>query len=461
MTGNIGVFLALALLIVLALRGVNIFVASLAAVMVAALTNGQSLVEALTTHYTRGMVGFAGLYYLLFFTGAIFGRVMGETNAATSIASWFSRKMGEHRAVYIAAIACAILTYGGVNVFIVVFTVYPLGLILMKRANMPKRIFLGAVMLGSGTFTMTAMPWSPSVHNLIAASKLGTATGAGWALGLPASAIMIVLGLWYLERERKRARVRGEQFHAAPSDVIPEHEPDPSALPSAGLATLPLAAVLGTIMLPLVAAKFVTPQADGAATAPGASLPALLQFAQKEQVLWTCLALVIGTLLALVMFRRFVPRPLATVSRGAESAVLPLMNTAAVIGFGSVIKTTPIFSAFAHLMIDSGINPLVSAAIAINLMAGIVGSASGGLGIFFDTLGPHYLAAGVRPETLHRIVTIGSGGLDSLPHCGAVITMLTVMGLTHKEAYKDSFAVTVVIPLIALAAVLGVTLLLA
>ena len=104
-------------------------------------------------------------------------------------------------------------------------------------------------------------------------------------------------------------------------------------------------------------------------------------------------------------------------------------------------------------------SPLVSEALAVNVLAGITGSASGGLSIALSAMGATFMsagaAAGVSPELLHRVASISSGGLDSLPHNGAVITLLAICQLTHRESYKDIFMVSVAGPLLALTAVLA------
>jgi H+/gluconate symporter-like permease len=456
--GVIGVIAGLALLIILALRGVNVFVASILSAVVVAVFNGMNLAEALTAGYVGAMMRFAGMFFLLFLTGAVFGRVMGESGAANSVALALSRWLGVARTVWIGMLACAILTYGGVNVFIVIFTVYPLGLGLMQRGNVPKRLFVGATALGAGTFTMTALPMSPSIHNVICSTNLGTPLSSGAIIGLIASAIMIVLGMWYLERERKRAEAAGEEFVAAPTDVFPEDDSDESKMPPWVLGVVPLLVVIGTIMIPQLVSKsgllFEGIQTRLDAEEPGA-LFGIVEFATTQSGLWAVVALSLGTVVSLVLFHEYLPEKWGVLSRGAESCALPLLNTAAVIGFGGVVKGAPLFAAFADLMINSDLPPALSAAVSVNIMSGIVGSASGGLGIFFDSLAPQYVEAGLEPALLHRLACIASGGLDSLPHSGAVITMLTVMGISHREAYKDIAVVTIVVPLIALAIILA------
>jgi len=456
MVGNIGLLVGLALLIILALRGVNVFVASLLSSLVVAVTNNLSVTTAFLEYYPSGKLGaftFAGKFFILFLTGAIFGRVMAESHAATSIAYALARKLGADRTLWIAMLACAFLTYGGVVVFIVIFTVYPLGLGLMQQANIPKRLFNAAACLGAGTFTMTALPGSPSIHNVIAATSLHTSLFAGWWIGLIAAAIMIALGMWYCERERIKAKERGEGFVPAMTDVLPEKDASPERYPHWFRSSIPLMVVMFIIIVPRLLLFAVHRPPEG--TAPG-TFTAILLYAEAHPLLWPSLALVIGSVVGLILFRDLWVKPFATLSRGAENAIMPLMNTAAVIGFGGVVTHTAGFQSFAQAVLHADLPPLISAFLGVNIVSGIVGSASGGLQIFMQTLAPHYIEQGVDPTVLHRICTLGSGGLDSLPHCGAVIATFTIMGITHREAYKDVFVITVLIPLIATLAVLGI-----
>jgi len=457
MIGNIGVFVGLGLLIVLALRGVNIIIASVLSAMVVAVSNSDSVAQVLTGHYVPGMMDFAGKYFMLFLTGAVFGGVMGESKAAASIAAALSKRFGDDRALLIILAACSILTYGGVNTFIVVFTLYPLGLNLLRSANLPKRLFVCAQAIGSGTFTMTALPGTPSIHNNIAAEELGTSLVAAPWLGILGAIIMAVLGVAYLEWQRKVALRRDEGFVPGPHDVFPETEEEAADMPPWLRSSVPLLAVLATILIPLSLGRLMQlpDEASGDTTS---AFKSLLMFARDEPSMWTCIALVVGTVLALLLFKPHVTSARDTLSRGAAASALPLLNTAAVIGFGAVVRTTAVFDTFADLMLHSRFPPLVSAVISINVVSGIVASASGGLGIWMSSLAEHYLEAGIPPEVLHRVVTMGAGGLDTLPHCGAVITTFTIVGVTHREAYRDLAAVTVVVPIIAVIVVLAAAL---
>ena len=453
MLANLGLLAGLVLLIVMALRGVNILVAALVSSLIVAVTNGMGFSEALLDHFPFGPLGafsFAGKFFVLFLTGAIFGKMMASSGAAGSIASAITRGLGAKRTILITILVCALLTYGGVVVFVVVFTMYPLGVALMREANLPRRLFCGATALGAGTFTMTALPGTPSIHNVIAATSLGTDLFAGALIGLTAGAIMFVLGMMYLEREWSKARTNGEGYEVSEQDKAMENlAPALAHGPAWKLSILPLALVLGTIILP----RLLT--ALGLADENSAVIGDIIAFAGSEPILWPSFALIIGAGSCVALFANFRAKAMESLGAGANDSIMPLLNTAAVIGFGSVVTQTDGFGSFSQWVLGLPLPPLLSVFTSVSVVSAIVGSGSGGLQIFMQTFAERYLEMGIEPETLHRIATLGSGGIDSLPHCGAVIAMLTIMGLKHKEAYKDIFVVTVAIPVIATLVAIG------
>lgn len=447
MIGIIGLLCGLGLLIWLALRGINVIFASVICSLIVIATNGLPLADTLRNAYTFGSLGaftFAGNFFLLFAAGAIFGKVMGESHAATSIAMALVKKLGADRALWITVLSCALLTYGGVVVFVVVFAMYPLGLRLLKEADIPKRLFCGALALGAGTFTLTALPGTPSIHNVIPSVKLGTDLFAGAMLGLFGGFIMFALGIWYLERERLKAKAAGEGFVPGKHDSIPDLSLIEKELPHWAIALAPLILVIGTILAP----RLVTMMGIGE------TIP-IIAFANSQPILWPSIALLFASLVAVVLFPAIRRRALKVLGDGTQDSILPLLATAAVIGFGGVVVKTAGFSTFTQSIANADVNPLLSMFAAISAVSGITGSASGGLQIFMETLADTYLAMGIDPAELHRLVAMASGGFDSLPHCGAVVAMLTITGLTHKEAYKDVGVVTVIIPVIATLASLG------
>lgn len=442
--GYAGLAVALSLLIWLALRGINIVFAALLSAAVVILSNGLPLAAGLGEYFAFGPLGaftFAGKFFLLFAAGAMFGRVMGDSHAASSIALAMVRKLGPSRALWITVLATALLTYGGVVVFVVIFAMYPLGIKLLQQADIPKRLFCAALALGAGTFTLTALPGTPSIHNVISSVALGTDLFAGGWLGILASVIMFGLGMWYLESQQQRAATRGEGFVAGPRDRHIADDPGEENYPHWALALVPPALVLGAILLPRLLSTMLG-EGEGPAFA-------LLAFANAQPVVWPSLALFAGTLVTVLMFPAVRRHPLYSIGEGTQDSIIPLINTAAVIGFAGVVTQTQGFAQFSDIMLQSSLPPLISMFTSVSVMSAITGSASGGLQIFMSTMADSYLAMGIEPATLHRLATIAAGGFDSLPHSGAVVATLTITGLTHREAYRDMGVVTVVIPVLA------------
>ena len=436
--GYLGLAGSVALLIWMALRGVDIMFAAILSSLFVIITNALPLADSLMNGFATGPLGaftFAGKFFFLFAAGAIFGRAMGDSGAAASIALALVRKLGADRALIITTIACAALTYGGVVVFVVIFAVYPLGLQLLKEANIPKRLFCAALALGAGTFTLTALPGTPSIQNAISASALNTSLTAAPMLGVIAALVMVILGIWYLEHQRVRAKAAGEGFVPGPRDVIQEN--NSANLPPWHWAVSPLVIVIGLIVSPRVIS-----------TASG-TLGELMQFAGSEPIMWPSISLGIGTILCLALFRSIRQTAFTTLGNGTNDSLMPMLNSAAIIGYGGVVVQTPGFQQLGDVVLNSSLPPLLSLFGSISVISAVTGSASGGLQIFMQTMAQDYIAMGLDPEVVHRVATVAAGGFDSLPHCGAVITMLTITQLTHKEAYRDTGVITVVIPVIA------------
>lgn len=427
MSGVVGVLASIALVIYLAFKGWSIIPASLLCSLVVILTNNAEIWPSISGSYADGFKYFIGAFFLIFIFGSIFGKAMGDSGSANSISYKLLRVFGAKKALLVLVLSTAILTYGGVSVFVVVFTIYPIAAVLFKEADLPKRLIVGAIALGAGTFSMTALPGTPAIQNLIPAQVLGTPATAAPVLGIAASIIMFGLGFWYLSWQSKVAKRKGEHFIPGPNDDLNRISlVDPGRLPDWKLALLPLVSVIGLIVI----------------------------LKKVDSIYAVTIALAAGTLLTNILFWKRIENPLKTLNDGVFQSMMPLLNTAAIVGFGFVVKNVIAFKSFVDFAFSLPLPPLASAACAVNIMAGITGSASGGLTIFMKTMGPEYMEMGLAPDVLHRICSVASGGLDSLPHSGAVITLFMVMGVTHKEGYRDLGVVTVVFPLMATVAII-------
>ena len=335
-----------------------------------------------------------------------------------------------------------------------------------------------AIALGTSTFTMSALPGTPSIQNAIPMPFFGTTPFAAPGPGIFASIIMLGFGLWWLQRVEASARRAGEGFGkdgmssveaAADDPVVRERATtaqafDPAEIGHGGhvnkgppilFATLPLIVV---VVVNLIMSFAVLPRLDVSYLAEDRWGSTSLSAVAGVWSVAVALAAAILTVVAL-NFRRL-PTLRATMDAGANASVLPIFSVASLVGFGAVVAAVPAFEIVRDWVLGIEGGPLVSLAIATNILAALTGSASGGLTIALDALGPTYmkLAAetGLDPALMHRVAVIGSGTLDSLPHNGAVVTLLAVCGTTHKESYLDIVMVGIVGPIIALVAVIAI-----
>lgn len=464
--GLLGILIGLGTLIWLAFRGWSILLLAPLAALAAAAFAGEPLLA----HWTQTFMGSAATFFAQFFPifllGALFGKLMEDSGSVGAIAEFMTRRLGERRAILAVVLAGALVTYGGVSLFVAFFVLAPMAQELFRSAGIPRRLMPAAIVLGTSTFTMSALPGTPSIQNAIPMPFFGTTPFAAPGLGMLASLVMLFFGLWWLMRAQEKARRTGEGLgdsRAASSDRVVSdeslrarattaHEFDPAELahgqvtdapPGIAVAVLPLIVVIAVnlsmslLILPAINTGFLSEPRWG-----GTSLSAV----GGVWAVVTALACAIVAVLA-VSYRRL-PTLRATVDAGANASVLPAVSVASLVGFGAVVAAMPAFSIVRDAVLGIGGGPLVSLAIATNILAALTGSASGGLTIALDALGQTYMARaaeiGLDPALLHRVAVIGSGTLDSLPHNGAVVTLLAVCGSTHRESYRDIVMVGIV-----------------
>jgi H+/gluconate symporter-like permease len=474
--GLLGILAGLAALVWFAFRGWSVLLLGPLAAMIAAGFAGEPLLAHWTQTFMGSAADFVASFFPLFLLGALFGKLMEDSGSVAAIARWMTGRLGPQRAMLAVVLAGAGVTYGGVSLFVAIFVLAPMALALFQTAGIPRRLMPAAIALGTSTFTMSAMPGTPAIQNAIPMPFFGTTPFAAPGLGLIASAIMLAFGLWWLGRAEARARAAGEGFgdaatntadSAADDPLVRERAAaardfDPAELhrsaeapegPPIALAILPLFVV---VLVNLVMSFAVLPRLDAGFLAEprwgGTSLSAVAG-------VWS-VAVALGSAILVILAinaRRF-PSLRATMDAGANAAVLPIFAVASLVGFGAVVAAMPAFELVRAWVLGIGGGPLVSLAVATNVLAALTGSASGGLTIALDALGPTYmqLAAeqGIDPGLLHRVAVIGAGTLDSLPHNGAVVTLLAVCGTTHKQSYLDIVMACIVGALIALAVVI-------
>ncbi len=451
--GTLGILISLALLMYLAYRGINVLILAPLMALLAVLFAGDAalMLPTYTQVFMKSLGGYLIQFFPLFMLGAIFGKLMDDSGSARAIAHGIVHKLGRERAVLAIVLACGLLTYGGVSLFVVAFAVYPIGTALFREAGIPKRLLPGAIALGAFTFTMTALPGTPAIQNAIPSPFFGTDAFAAPILGLIGGLMMLGLGSWWLSAQARKLVAAGEGYGVHKDDGGEQAD-----LPVTGfwLALLP---ILVVIVLNFVMAKQVLPSLDTSYLAK----PEFggLQDAKSLIGIWAIIVALSAAVLLLIglHWRRWADLK-QSLNDGTFGSMLPILNTASEVGYGSVIASLAGFVVIRDLVLSVPGNPLVSEAVAVNILAGITGSASGGMSIALKTLGAQYLemanAAGISPELLHRVAAMASGCMDTLPHNGAVISLLAICKLTHRDSYRFIFMNTVIFPLMALVVVI-------
>lgn len=421
----IGIVVGLVLLMFLAFKGHSIiWVAPFCAAIVAILS-GYDLLKAYLGDYMAGAGKYVVDWFPAFFLGAVYGKVMDRTGAARSLANKLVTLLGPKLAIAAVVIPCLLMTYGGVSLFVVVFVIYPMGYEIYREADLPRTLLPGAIAVGAFGVTMTAIPGTPQIQNLIPTKYFGTTAMAAPGLSIFATLFMFVPAYIYLEWRARQEKAKGNHFVPDPKHAASDY--DASALPSwhwlSGVIPI-LTVVFMLNVFPNMIKKTI-------------------ELTSSQAIV---IALLTGILVCVLMNIRSIKKVLPAVNEGANGSIGAIMNTACAVGFGSVVKMVPGFQTLTKAMLNIPGSVLVSEAVAVNVLAGATGSASGGMSIALEALGAKYLEiaaqSGITAGELHRIASISSGGLDTLPHNGAVLTLLAVSNCTHKESYMDIFWTT-------------------
>jgi H+/gluconate symporter-like permease len=478
------VLAALAFLMLAAYRGYSVILfAPVAALGAVLLTDPGAVAPVFSGIFMDKMVGFIKLYFPVFLLGAVFGKLIELSGFSESIVVAAIKYIGRTRANAVIVLVCALLTYGGVSLFVVVFAVYPFAAELYKQSNMPKRLMPGAIALGAFSFTMDTLPGTPQIQNIIPTTFFKT---TGWAapwLGVIGSIVTLAAGLAFLEWRRRAAMATGEGYEAATpaaTTAVPVAAagvaaasaaastantavPTPAAgagansgaaaraglpHPLLSVAPLVLVGVANFVLTKLIPGWYGDNYALTADALPGLHAPITLTVKSVTGIWAVEGALLLGILLTIATAFQRIRLTFADGTKAAVGgALLAAMNTASEYGFGGVIAALPGFLSVSEAL-RSVPNPLVNAAVSVTVLAGITGSASGGMSIALAAMSDQFIkaaeAAHIPLEVMHRVVAMASGGMDTLPHNGAVITLLAVTGLTHRQSYRDIFGITVI-----------------
>jgi H+/gluconate symporter-like permease len=442
----IGVVVSIILLMMFAYYGFSILVISPLIAAFAVLVSNNAVLANYTQIFMEQLGNFAVSYFPLFLLSAIFGKSMDMSGCSKSIANYISEKFGDRNAILAIVLSCSVLTYGGISLFIVAFAVYPIAVELFKKSNTPKRLIPGAIALGSFTYTMVALPGTPAIQNAIPSQYFGTDTFAAPIMGIVASILMFSIGMWWLNHQQKLAHKKHEGYGHHVEQKISATKDE--TVPSFWISIIP---IISVVIINYICVKFVFPNMD-------TSYLALKEYGATDiKSVAGNWGIIVAVFLSIcfilgVHYERINLKQ--CLNSGAVDSLLPIFNTASVVGYGAVINNLKGFSIIREAILSySTGNPIISSAFITGLLGGITGSASGGMSISLQILGAKYLemanAADLSPEILHRLVSISSASLNAVPHNGAIVTLLAICSLTHRDSYRDIIMVAFLGPLVA------------
>lgn len=490
----IGILLSLIFLITMAYRGHSVVAIAPLAALIAVLFSWEPLLANYTQIFMPALGNFIVNFFPLFLAGAIFGRLMSVSGYAEDIARWIPTVFGQKQAVVVTAIVTALLTYGGVSAWVIAFTVVPIAKPLFRRANVSMKLMPAAIALGIFTFATAALPGSPQIHNAIPTKYFGTTTFAAPVLGVIGAIVTFGLGIAWLKWRENRLLKKGEGFRDISSYAVTQdnsetgsdplgdsiasatketarastlagssvsEEVEPTGFESnASLTRKGLLGLLPILVVVLVNALFVyviSPQLNFDYLAEerfgSTSLDSVLG-------LWSVtLGLFVAGLLIFALQPKRFAQYVKSLTEGAQNAVLPVFTTASEVAYGAVIASLAVFALVQSWVFSVSDNPIIVGVVATAVISGITGSSSGGLSITLQTFGEQLMQMaqdqGLSLEFLHRAMAMASVSLDSLPHNGAIVTLLIVCGMTHRQGYKDIAAVTVLVPAIGVVAIVA------
>lgn len=441
------IFIALIGLMYMAYRGASVILVAPLFAVVAALGSEHAALPIFSELYMTKAAEYIKNYYPIFLFGAIFARLMEKGGMAASVAGKIIEILGEKRAVLAVLLGCGALTYGGLSVFVVAFVMYPFGAVVFKKADIPKRLLPAALWMGIFSFAMVALPGTPQIQNIIPSSYFGTSTWSGVGIGLFASLVFLLMGWGWISFRAKRLKANGEGYgrhieFGQRSHKLPNPNWKVSCVP------LLMVIVLNVILSNPFAWEwgFHWDQ-NSLESLSDMKLSLLAHSVAKISAGWSIsISLIISSIAAAFIARRHLRLQdgmLPTINGSAVSSCSAVLNVASGYAFGCVVVSLGGFAVIKDFLLnlDFGGGPLFSAVLTTNVMCGITGSASSGLTIALSMLGDQWAqmatAAGIPLEVLHRIVAVSSIGIDPVPHAGALVTLLAICGLSHKESYAD------------------------
>lgn len=419
----LSVIVAIAILIVLIFKGINMVPASLIASLAAILIGGIDLWKGLSQGYATTMGNYVKDFFLIFFLSALFGAVMSDSGAASKIASTLVNKIGKSSVILVLLIVTLILSYGGIMTYLVAFTLYPIAVILFKEADIPIKLFPATILGIAATICMTTLPGSPQIQNIMPTQYFHTNIYAGATIGIVCGIYVFIANYLYLKHAQKKCSDKGEHFEVLDKSIDQKEEEKAQSI-NFWVAILPI-----VVMLVLI-------------------------FVLKNKLdanFSVVIAMFVANLLAFIFFYKPLKGHLEkTIETGTQNGINALMTTSAVVAFGGVATISPQFAQVVKALSNNHSNVYLISMIVVSVASGISGSASGGIGIWLNSFGTHLATMNLNFSALHRLAVMSSGWTGCSPFSSGPVVASSVAHVKLKDSYPYIFVTCVVNPFIAM-----------
>ncbi|HJA62977.1 MAG TPA: hypothetical protein H9719_02470 [Candidatus Intestinimonas stercoravium] len=425
------VVIAFALFFILSFRGVNLFLTVFACTTLVCLCTPDGLTSIFTT-FLPSVGNMFQQFFLLYTIGGAFGFCLMESGLGSAMATHMIKVFGEKWiAVALFVITCLMMAAGVASYQ---YAVLAISLPVLKKLNMSRKVALAAMSAGAGSVAYGTLIGMPNALNIAPTTYLGTTTMAGPVISLICTAFSVAFIVGYLIFLTRRLKAKGEGFVTYDDD--PKNDQDEASLPPAWKGYICVAAIIGLSLL------F---QAMGIAAIQATT------YAQVLSIL--LLFLLVGT--------KYLAHPFETCVRGIQGSLIPVVFISIVVGYGTAVQATPVFSWLVEQVLSMDMDPYLLTFVAVNLLAGMTANGTGGVTLFMENFGSTILSdPTINLGALHRIASIAGSGFDSLPHNGAIAFQLSVFKLSYKDGYFQQFMMSVLVNLLAglLAVILAIIL---
>lgn len=414
----IGLLLAAVIFVIIVWKGVDVFTSTILVSFIIILTSRLDWWSALG-FYAKGYVGFVEGNLFVLVIGAVFGELMGESGCAETIANVITEKLGAKRVIFSITLLSTVFVYVGVSGFVVLFVLAPIAAIMMKQAGYPYRMIPGIIFIGATCSAM--LPYAINITNIMPAQYLGTSMGSAPILGWVAFIVSICIGYFYMVYAAKKAAIKeGTAIdESKPVKIVPTRDD----LPKFGIAIIPLVLSVALVL-------------------------GLSNLTQMDTNAIVVLSLFIGSLSIAVFCWKQLKGVRKILDKGVNNGISATMMAAAILGFSGVLQSCPGFQSVIDFAMNLDLNAYVTEFIGLNILAGILGSGTSAIAMFFEHLSDSLLAQGAHAGVLHRLAPACATGMNTLPNAGGMVAQLRWMNLSLAESYWYVFVTSVLAPMI-------------